>query len=133
MDGLGGADSARSPQSNEQPHAGGGQPQRRRMQGNSLSAGRTGNNPNKPIDGISTNLASAGQHTDKTEMEAVGDWSGNRGGGSAAVLGAALVIENLLVDNQPKEEQPKQIVERKNRQKKKQEHDHGFDRGMEMR
>ena len=138
MGGMGEGNSAGSPQSHEQPRTGGRQPQKRFVQGYSLSAGRAENNPDEPAgqqaDGTSPVASSAGQHTEKAKMEATGDWRGNRSGNAAAVLGAALALENLLIDNQPKEqEQPQQIIERKNRQRKKQKQDHGFDRGMEMR
>ena len=137
MGGLEQEHSAGSPQSNDQPHSGGGQPQKRTVQRYSISAGRAGNDFNEPdrqqTDRISPVPTSAGQHAEQAEMEAAGDWGGNRSGCAATVLGAALAIENLLVDNTPKAEQPKQVVERKNRQRKKQENDHGFDRGMEIR
>jgi hypothetical protein len=136
MGSVGGGDSAGSPQSDEQPHAGGGKSQKRFVQGYSISNGQARIDIDESVreqaDGVLPVVTSTGQHTEKAEVAASGDWSGNRSGSAAAVLGTAMAIENLLVDNPPKEEQqPKQIIERKNRQKKKQAH--GFDCGMEMR
>ena len=66
---------------------------------------------------------STGQHTVQTAPEMDGDRSG--------VAGAVVGLEALLVNNQPKEkESKKQVVERKNRQKKKQSRDQDWEMSL---
>lgn len=70
---------------------------------------------------------SAGQYTDKTPVQVDGDWSSV----ASAVIGAAVAIESLIVNDQPKEkESKKQVVERKNRQKKKQSQNHDWEMSL---
>ena len=70
----------------------------------------------------------------QSSVETAFEMDRHRSGIADSVIGAVVALENLLaVNDPPKEEQPKQITERKNRQKKKQDQDHGFDRGIEMR
>ncbi|MFA7163628.1 MAG: hypothetical protein WC097_05660 [Eubacteriales bacterium] len=73
---------------------------------------------------VGTDADSAGQHAVQASPEVARDWSGIAG----AIVGAAVAIENLLVNDSPKEKEPKkQVVERKNRQKKKRTHNHDWD------
>ena len=70
---------------------------------------------------------SKGQHPVQTAPKMDGDWSGVAG----AVVGAAVALEALLVDDQPKEkESKKQVVERKNRLKKKQSREQDWEMSL---
>lgn len=70
---------------------------------------------------------STGQHAKKTAPEMDGDWSGVAG----AIVGAAVAIESLIINDQPEEKKSKkQVVERKNRQKKKQARDQDWEMSL---
>lgn len=71
---------------------------------------------------VGANTPSTGQLNPKTTVEVDRDWSGVTG----SVIGAVVALENLLAVNDPPEEKEtkRQVVERKNRQKKKQSQEH---------
>jgi len=74
-----------------------------------------------------TNAPSTGQHTDQASVEV----DMHRGIDTDSIIEAVVALENLLaVRDQPKKEEQKQVVERKNRQKKKQSHDHDWEMSL---
>jgi hypothetical protein len=116
---------------NERPHRGRQSVRKQPAPGLSESGGTAGEQP-VGADGQENQRAgadanSAGQHPGQIALEMDRDWSGVAG----AVIGAAVAIETLLINDQPKEkESKKQVVERKNRQKKKQYHDHDWEMSL---
>lgn len=116
---------------NERPHRSHWDMQKQLTMGISES-GRAAEEQSVNSDGQETEWAGAdtkvaGQHPGQIALEMDRDWSGVTG----AVIGAAVAIENLLVDDQPKEkESKKQVVERKNRQKKKQARDQDWEMSL---
>lgn len=131
MGGLDKGHHADSGNGNEHPHRS-RQSVREQLAAGGSESGRAVEEQLVGIDGQESNrtgadASSAGQHTDKTALQMDRDWSGVAG----AVIGAAVAIESLLVDDQSKEkESKKQVVERKNRQKKKQSHDHDWEMSL---
>lgn len=131
LGGLDDRDHADSGNGNERPHRS-RQSVRGQLAPGLSESGRTAEEQFVGVDGqenqwAGTDASSAGQHPNKTALEVDRDWSG----GAGAVIGAAVALENLLVNDQPKEkESKKQVVERKNRQKKKQSHDHDWEMSL---
>ena len=131
MGGLEDADHAHGGNSHEHPHRS-RQSLREQLASGLSESGRAAEEQSVGVDGqenqrAGTDLESTGQYPVKAPMEVDRDWSGVAG----AVIGAAVAIEALLVKDQPKErESKKQVVERKNRQKKKQSHDHDWEMSL---
>lgn len=131
MGGLDAGHHADSENGNEQPHRGRERVREQLTAGISESGGAAAEQFDS-FDGqenpwAGADLDSAGQHAVQAAPEMDGDWSGVAG----AVVGAAVAIEALLVNDQPKEkESKKQVVERKNRQKKKQSRDQDWEMSL---
>lgn len=131
MGGLDTGHHAGSENGNEQPHRGRESVREQLAAGISESGGAAAEQP-VGFDGQENQWAGAdldrtGQHAVQAAPEMDGDWSGIAG----AVVGAAVAIEALLVNDQPKEkESKKQVVERKNRQKKKQSREQDWEMSL---
>lgn len=144
MERLGGADTADNRKSNEQSHKR-GQSIRQQLKTGLQQADGNSYSGSSEIDGqqnfqTGTNAPSAGQYNTQAPVAVDRDWSGvansvigaDTASKTAVVLEAVGLIENLLAVNDPSKETEtkRQVVERKNRQKKKQEKSHEWDMSL---
>ena len=134
MERLDGQYSADSRESNERTHAS-RQSVRKQLETSVRQSDGYSDSSSNEISGkqdfqVGTDTPSAGQHNTQTPLAVDRDWSGI----ADSVVGAVVALENLLAVNEPPKEKEtkKQVVERKNRQKKKQEksHDHEWDMSL---
>jgi len=76
---------------------------------------------------VGADAPGTGQHADQTPVA----MDRNRSGVADSVVGLAAALENLVsVKDPPKEQEHKQVIERKNRQKKKQSHEHDWEMSL---